>query len=207
MWKYEVSISSQVFSIKVIRMRKYNKAWKTQMHHKIAKVLKRIAGGNLIRLSIWKRANIVLQAIAGVIDEEIAFLYDVSRSVVARWRRRFLDALPGLNHIAQKKPELLSVKVHAVLSDNLRTGRPPVFDAVSRTFIIGIACNNPNDYGFVRSHWSLPILRKAIIEKKVVSSISCATINRILSEAELKPHKNRYWLHSTLIFALFLLII
>ena len=177
-------------------MRKYNKAWKTQMHHKVAKVLKEYSNSNVIRRSIWQRANIVLQAVAGMIDLEIALLYGVSRNVVARWRIRFMNSLPGLNRIAQKKPEVLVSKIQTALSDNPRSGRPPVFDAVSRAFVIGVACNNPTDYGFMRSHWSLPVLRKTVIDRKIVSSISCATINRILSEAELKPHKNRYWLHS-----------
>ena len=30
-----------------------------------------------------------------------------------------------------------------------------------------------------------------------MSSISCSTIHRILKDEELRPHKNRYWLHST----------
>lgn len=178
-------------------MRKYNKSRNIPMHHKVVKLLKSFANSNATNHSIWQRANIVLHAVVGIIDHEIAFLYDVSRNVVARWRRRFMSALPDINRIAKKRPELLEAMIFTVLSDNPRSGRPPMFDAVCRSFVIGIACNNPSDYGFVRSHWSLPILRKAIIDKKITSSISCATINRILTEAELKPHKNRYWLHST----------
>ena len=177
-------------------MRKFNKAKDAPVHHKIKKALIKLANGAMVDHIIWQRANIILDVLKGIIDIEVALLYDVSRNLVMRWRNRFLDALPDLNHIAQKKPEILAMKVQSVLSDNMRSGRPPVFNAVSRSFIIGIACNNPIDYGFVRSHWSLPILRKAIIGKEIVSSISCSTINRILSEVELKPHKNRYWLHS-----------
>ena len=122
------------------------------MHHKVTKVLKELANGSTVGYSVRQRANIVLEAVAGVIDLEIAFIYDVSRNVVARWRRRFLDALPRLNRIAQKRPEALNTAVQSVLSDHSRSGRPPLFDAVSRSFIIGIACNNPNDYGYLRSH-------------------------------------------------------
>jgi len=178
-------------------MRKYNKARKVIIHHKVTKALKDYANRHDVSQSIWKRANIILKAVKGVIDLEIACLYETSRNVVARWRNRFVNALPVLNRIAQKRPEALNAMIEKTLSDNSRSGRPPLFDAISRSFIIGIACNNPADYGFVRSHWSLPLLRKAIIEESIVTSISCASISRILSEVELKPHKNRYWLHST----------
>ena len=177
-------------------MRKYNKARNTAMHHKIFKVLNQFANSTVIDHILWQRANIILAAVSGTIDQKIAMCYGVSRNVVGRWRKRFVDSLSILNRIAQKRPESLAANIHAALSDNPRSGRPPVFDAVCRSFIIGIACNNPSDYGFVRSHWSLPVLRKAVLAKKVVSSISCATINRILNDVELKPHKNRYWLHS-----------
>ena len=166
------------------------------MHHKILRTLNQFANSTVIDHVLWQRANIILDAVSGIIDQEIGMLYDVSRNVVARWRNRVIDSLSVLNRIAQKRPETLKANIEATLSDKSRSGRPPVFDAVCRSFIIGIACNNPSDYGFVRSHWSLPILQKAILDKRIVSSISCATINRILNEVELKPHKNRYWLHS-----------
>lgn len=181
----------------VCGMRKFSKAYKVQMHHKVYKKLKELANSSVVSRAVWQRANIVLQAVSGVIDLEIAVVYGISRNVVSRWRNRFTKNLSALDHIAQKRPEKLYATLISVFSDNPRTGRPAVFDSVTRSFIIGIACNKPSDYGFVRSHWSLPVLRKAIIEKKIVSDISCATINRILSEAELKPHKNRYWLHSS----------
>ena len=173
-------------------MRKYNKARDTIMHHKVFKVLKQIANSTVMSHVLRQRTNIILASIFGSLDREIGKRFGVSRNVVSRWRRRFIDALPVLNRIAQKKPEVLAANIVTVLSDNPRSGRPAVFDAVCRSFIIGIACNNPGDYGFVRSHWSLPVLQKAIINKRIVSAISCSTINRILNEVELKPHKNRY---------------
>ncbi len=178
-------------------MRKYSKARNAALHHKITKALKLFSNSTVIDYVLRQRAGIILSAVSGIVDQEIGILYAISRNVVARWRNRFIKSLPALNRIAQKNPEILLPNIRAVLSDNYRSGRPPVYDAVCRSYIIGIACNNPSDYGFMRSHWSLPVLKKVIIEKEIVPSISCATINRILNEAELKPHKNRYWLHST----------
>lgn len=167
------------------------------MHHKVTKALKQLTKSTVIDYVLRQRAGMILSAVSGTIDQETGLLYSLSRNAAARWRNRFLNSLPVLNRIAQKKPEALKTNVETVLSDNPRSGRPPVYDAVCRSYIIGIACNNPCDYGFKRSHWSLPVLQKAIIKRRIVPSISCATINRILNEVELKPHKNRYWLHST----------
>ena len=177
-------------------MRIYNKAKDTQMHHKIKKMLRRIASKKTVARNVWTRAKIVLDVVAGVTDRDVALLHEVGVNLVARWRKRFIEALPTLERIAQKRPEILEQKVIDALSDNVRPGRPLVFDAICRSFIIGIACNRPEDYGFVRSHWSLPTLQRAVINKKVAASISCTTISRILGEEELQPHKNRYWLHS-----------
>ena len=177
-------------------MRKHNKARGTHMHHKIVKALKRLASSSTVDHSIWQRANIVLDAVKGIINEEIALIYGIGRNQAGKWVNRFLASLPILERVAFKKPEIIDAKVRASLSDRKRSGRPPKFDAVSRSFIIATACNNPDDYGFVRSHWSLPVLQQAVIAKEIVPSISCATLNRILNEAEMKPHKNRYWLHS-----------
>ena len=177
-------------------MRKYNKATNVAIHHKVKKMLRQFANGRVVGHVIWQRANMVLDAINGVINLEISLLYGVNRNVVDRWVGRFLSELPSLNRIAKKRPESLCSKIRETLSDKPRSGRPPIFDGVSRSLIIGLACNKPSDYGYVRSHWSLSVLKGAIISAGIVPSISCATINRILRDAELKPHKNSYWLHS-----------
>ena len=177
-------------------MRIYNKANGVIIHRKIKRQLAKLANGNVVEYVIRQRANMILDAIKGIVNNKIGLSYGVSRNVVSRWLNRFLSSLQTLNRIAKKRPEELYSKLRAVLSDSPRSGRPPVFDAVIRTQIIGIACNSPSDYGLIRSHWSLPVLRQAIISQGIVQAISCATINRILQDAELKPHKNCYWLHS-----------
>lgn len=88
-------------------MRKYNKARDTVMHHKVFKVLKQIANSTVMSHVLRQRTNIILASIFGSLDREIGKHFNVSRNVVSRWRRRFIDSLPVLNRIAQKKPEVL----------------------------------------------------------------------------------------------------
>ena len=47
------------------------------------------------------------------------------------------------------------------------------------------------------SHWSLDDLAYHILKDAHYRDMSRSTVQRILAEADLKPHKSRYWLHST----------
>ena len=46
------------------------------------------------------------------------------------------------------------------------------------------------------SHWSLDDLAYHILKDAHYRDMSRSTVQRILAEADLKPHKSRYWLHS-----------
>ena len=46
------------------------------------------------------------------------------------------------------------------------------------------------------SHWSLEDLAYRLLKDAHYRDMSRSTVQRILAEADLKPHKSRYWLHS-----------
>ena len=178
-------------------MRVYGKHKGQYIHHKILKILKRISKTRMENHCLKTRSQIILLAVKGFTDIEIASELCIHANRVMVWRNRFFDALSFLERIACKMPESLFSEIRRTLSDIHRSGRKPVFDPVARALVIGVACNTPQDHGFERSHWSLPVLRQAVLNKKIVPSISCPTIHRILKGEELKPHRNRYWLHSS----------
>lgn len=178
-------------------MRLFNKHKGQFVHHKILKILRRMSKMSTGKHCLQVRSSIILLCIEGLTDKETGRKLNIHPNSVMRWRNRFFDSLQHLDRIARKRPESLVSEIQRALSDRSRSGKKPVFGSEDRARIIGIACNNPGDYGFERSHWSLPVLRQAVMNKKIVPSISCSTIHRILKEEELRPHKNRYWLHST----------
>ena len=143
------------------------------------------------------RAAVVLLAADGMQNKEIAFQTELHINQVGKWRRRFLNEQDRLNEISVEDPDKLYDAVIKTLKDAPRRGRPPVITEDQRTYIITVACQNPSDYGFELSQWSLPSLQKCVIENGIIHSISASSINRILNEQNLQPHKNRYWLHST----------
>lgn len=143
-----------------------------------------------------QRADIVLLAEQKMTNRKISDQVGLHVNQVGKWRRRFLENQERLNAISIEKPHELESELLSVLGDAPRSGAPTKFTADQHALIVMVACQNPSDHGIEASNWSLPKLKKTIIDNGVVTSISEASINRILNENKLKPHKNRYWLHS-----------
>src|SRR5262249_4231682 len=62
--------------------------------------------------------------------------------------------------------------------------------------VIILATTKPAEAGTPVSHWSLEDLATRILNDAHYTTMSRSTIQRILSAAELKPHKVRSWMHS-----------
>ena len=60
---------------------------------------------------------------------------------------------------------------------------------------MALACESPEDCGRPITNWSRRELRKEAIDRGIVPNISERHIGRILEEANLQPHRNRYWLN------------
>lgn len=142
------------------------------------------------------RARVILSAEKGLANGEIASMIGVHANTVRKWRTRFLSGLPRLLAIGAGNSGDLMDEVAGLLSDEARSGAPCLFDCETRRTIQLLACQNPSDYGFVASHWSLTLLKKAVESKHIVASISVGAIYHILLSAEIKPWKIRYYLHS-----------
>ncbi len=142
------------------------------------------------------RASIILKAEQGLTNREIGSMTGFHANTVRKWRTRFLCGLPRLAEIGEKHPEALMDEITAILSDEARSGAPRSFDGGTRRTIQLLACQNPSDYGFVASHWSLALLKQAVESEHIVEGISVGAIHHILLSAEIKPWKIRYYLHS-----------
>jgi transposase len=122
------------------------------------------------------RAKIVLMAAGGVANSEIAARLDTSPQVVWRWRKRFFEGrLEGLE-------------------DHPRSGRPPVFSPSVVTEAKQLACELPATTGVPLSRWSCVELARELVGRGVVTSISSATIWRILTGDAIRPWFHRSWI-------------
>lgn len=71
-----------------------------------------------------------------------------------------------------------------------------LFPPEERHQVLILATTEPTDIGVPVSHWSLEDLARTILRNSHDRDMSRSTIQRILAEADLKPHKCRSWLHS-----------
>ena len=143
-----------------------------------------------------QRARIILLSADGMQIQEICDHVDLSRNVVAKWRKKFIENNDYLLEISDSDPKLLKEKIETILDDLPRSGTPPTFSDVQKAQIIKMACNSPNDYGYKDSHWNIKLLCRVAVEQKICSSISPATMHRVLDASAFHPHKSQYWLHS-----------
>lgn len=67
------------------------------------------------------------------------------------------------------------------------------FPRSERKQVERLACHEPRTVERCLTHWSHRSLAQAAVEEEYVDAISHATVGNILREADLRPHRFRYW--------------
>jgi transposase len=129
--------------------------------------------------SLVKRARAVLLAAEGRDNREIGRMVGLSEKAVGKWRRRF--------HRGQL----------AGLRDAPRSGRPSPYSPEQKARVLQKATQAPRDNGLPFSHWSSTDLAKLAKDAGIADSIHPTTVWRWLDDADLQPHRWRYWLQNT----------
>jgi DDE superfamily endonuclease len=73
---------------------------------------------------------------------------------------------------------------------------PGVFPPDERLHVVNLATSKTEDHGQTATRWSLDDLAFTIINEAHQRNLSRSTIQRILADADLKPHQSIYWLNS-----------
>jgi transposase len=73
---------------------------------------------------------------------------------------------------------------------------PGLFPPEDRHKVVCLATAPPAEQDLPTTHWSLDDLAYHILQEVHYADMSRSTIQRILAESELRPHKSRYWLTS-----------
>lgn len=162
-------------------------------------ILTQIVRQSTVSRRLAQRAQIILLALEGLINLDIAAEVKLDRRQVGKWRARWKESLPALKAIAQSGKSLNELRraVEDVLSDAPRPGSPGTFTPQQVTTIISLACETPTLSGRPITHWTGAELADEAQKRKIVKSISTAQVNRFLRNAKLQPHLSRYWLTTT----------
>jgi transposase len=162
------------------------------------KVLRKLSTATTVAQRLVQRATILLLAFSGVDNQDIAKEVGLGRLQVGLWRRRWRDAFSNLIRIeCSEDPPALRKAIEELLGDEPRPGCPGKFTAEQLTQLIALACEPPEKSGRPITHWTGKELAEEAIARGIVDSISPSQVNRYLREAELQPHKSRYWLNTT----------
>ena len=147
------------------------------------KQLNSIVKSRTTQAQFVQRAKILLLKNDGMINDAIADKLDINRHSVELCLKKYVNS-----------------GVDAALNDLERSGRPQDISDEENAWIINIACQKPTDYGYAQELWTITSLHNHIRKTSVESgyprlaSIARSTVHLILSEADIKPFKIKYYL-------------
>jgi transposase len=174
-------------------------AAKVVMSERQQAVLRKLSNATTVAKRLVQRASIILLAFEGMANEDIAARLGLGRHQIGIWRRRWQRAFDDLVRIecTEESPAQLRHAIEAVLADEPRPGSPGKFTAEQLTLLFALACEPPQQSGLPITHWTGTELAGEAIKRGIFESISASQVNRLLREAQLQPHRSRYWLNTT----------
>ena len=128
-----------------------------------------------------KRSRIILLAVTGIPNTQIAKQVQVDHETVRRWRDRWRAAEARLQAIeAAGKPKVLGQAIEALLSDEQRPGTPATFTLEQFMQVMAIACETPAAADRPVSSWTPRELADEAVKRGIVEQISPRTVGRFL---------------------------
>jgi transposase len=160
-------------------------------------ILEQITRETTAPFRLIQRARVILMAFCGALNVVIAEQVGLHRCQVGGWRQRWRESFEALVAIECREPAAaLRRAIEDVLSDAPRSGCPGTFTAEQVTEVLAIACEPPDQSGRPIDVWTARELADELVKRGIVESISTSQVNRFLAEAELQPHRSKYWLNT-----------
>lgn len=113
------------------------------------------------------RARIILAAAQGQSLLGSAKDLNCNRETVTLWRKHWVERSDDLSVLQR-------------LKDEPRPGHPPKFTEEEVCKIMALACEKPEDHGYMLSHWSQNALVRTAVKEQTVTSISQRQVGRFL---------------------------
>jgi len=174
------------------------KAAKIRLTEEQQNILQQIIRSRTTPKQLHQRASVILQAFGGALNVSIADEIGLARKQVGLWRRRWQRSFDALVAIECRESQAaLRRAIEDVLSDAPRSGSPGTFTAEQVTQVLAVACEPPEQSQRPIDAWTVRELADELVQRDIVESISPSQVSRYLSEAELQPHRSKYWLNTT----------
>lgn len=128
------------------------------------------------------RAGILLDSVAGLSDQAIDRAHGVNRNTVVLCIQK-----------------CLRFGAEAVLGELPRSGKPRRLTDAAIAWVQHCACQKPKDLGYAQEVWTYKLLTAHIRQHSGAAGypelqrLSRSKLHKILTQAELRPHKVRYY--------------
>jgi hypothetical protein len=188
-----------MFHVPVFNRRKVmsGKSAKIRLTEKQEHILQQIMRSTTAPKRLGQRVSVILLAFAGAFNGTIANSVGLARKQVGLWRRRWQESFDALVAIECRETHAeLRRAIEDVLSDAPRSGSTGTFTAEQVTHILAVACEPPEQSGRPIDRWTHRELADEVIRRGIVPSISVSQVGRYLAQAELQPHRSKYWLNT-----------
>ena len=131
------------------------KAARIMVTEKQQGILQQIANAATATVAHVLRAKIILEAMQGNLNRDIATTVGLDRKPVGLWRRRWAQSFEALVAIECRETNATLYRaIQQVLSDAQRIGAPCTFTAEQVTQILAVACEPPKNSGRPVNHWT-----------------------------------------------------
>ena len=167
--------------------------------------LVRLMGCHSTTVSEHRRAQIILhfhhrQAFfidamkeLGYHRETISDWYYRGKVINKEWENMLTACLKEIGHAGNnlRKERLLK----SLLADKERSGTPCTYTPEQYTAIVALALKKPSEFNYPITNWTARELCHEVHVQKIAPGISSRQIQRFLDQADLQPHKMKYWLN------------
>jgi transposase len=174
------------------------KAAKIRFTEKQHLILQQIIRSTTAPQRLVQRARLIVLAFEGGDNRAIGAAIGLRRKQVGLWRRRWKQSFDALVAIeCRESHAALRRVIEEVLGDAPRSGSPGKFTAEQVTQVLAVACEPAEQSGRPINEWTGREIADEVVRRQIVPSISTSQVNRYLAQAELQPHRSKYWLNTT----------
>jgi transposase len=161
-------------------------------------ILHQIQRGSTTERRCVERARILLSFDTFRSKKGVARTLGLDIKTVRKWHRRWDEVRGVLSPLETDSVPRQAYRrvLEEALKDAPRSGAPITFTAEQVAQIVAMACEKLDDSDGPVSHWTNGHLAAEAVDRKIVASISPASVGRFLGEAEIKPHLTKTWLNS-----------
>ena len=174
------------------------KAARIRLTEKQHTILQQIIRSTTAPQRLAQRAQLIVLAFHGMFNRAIANTIGLHRRQVGLWRQRWKQSFDALVAIECRESQTtLRRVIEEVLGDAPRNGSSGKFTAEQVTQVLAVACEPADQSGRPIDEWTGRELADELVQRGIMPSISVSQVNRYLAEAELQPHRKKYWLNTT----------